>query len=139
MNHESIIWNYIRSNHVLSITSFHNGDVWAANLFYACDYEQKRLLFMTSEINTKHGALMLANSHVVGTICDQTVDVAQLKGLQYTAVATIVHAPEALDVYMQQFPMAKHHQETLWMITFTALKLTDNSAGFGTKYTWNIE
>lgn len=138
MNHETIIWNYIRSNHVLSITSSHHGDAWSANLFYACDYERKRLYVMTSE-TTRHGALMLGNDQVCGTISDQTRDIAQLKGLQYAGVATIANTDEAIGFYQQQYPMAKQHQETLWIITFTALKLTDNSAGFGTKYLWNIE
>jgi uncharacterized protein YhbP (UPF0306 family) len=138
MDQETIIWNYIRMNHVLSITSTYQGDAWSANLFYACDDEQKRLYVMTAA-TTRHGALMLANSQVTGTISDQTHDIARLKGLQYAGVATIANTDETIGIYQQQYPIAKQHQETLWMITFTALKLTDNSAGFGTKYLWNIE
>ena len=132
------IWQYILSNHVMSISAWEQEDSWSANLFYAADILQDGVYVMTSKL-THHGQLMQKNAVVSGTISEQTEDLTQLKGIQFLGIATILPGgliQNALSVYQQRFPEAKERQETLWKIAFTRLKFTDNSLGFGTKMNW---
>ncbi len=132
------IWQYILSNHVMSISAWEQDDIWSANLFYAADISQDCVYVMSSKL-THHGQLMQKNGVVSGTISEQTEEVTQLKGIQFLGIATILHdslIQNAQSVYQQRFPVAKERQETLWKIAFTRLKFTDNSLGFGTKMIW---
>lgn len=132
------IWNYILSNHVLSMSACNHDDIWSANMFYAAHPLQDSVYIMTSMF-TNHGQLMLQNAMVSGTISDQTKDVEQLKGIQFQGLAAVLTGTEeehALSLYAGQFPVAKKMKETVWKITFTVLKYTDNSLGFGTKMIW---
>lgn len=132
------IWSYLLSNHVLSITAYSRNDAWSANLFYAGDPQQD-CVYVMSSISTKHGALMKQQPVVSGTISGQEEDMTKLKGIQFLGIATVLPESDcdtALAIYQQRFPIAKHMQETLWKITFTVLKYTDNSLGFGTKLFW---
>lgn len=132
------IWQYILSNHVMSISAWEQDDIWSANLFYAADVSQDCVYVMSSKF-THHGQLMQKNAVLSGTISEQAVDVTQLKGIQFLGIATILPdslIQNALSVYQHRFPVAKERQETLWKIAFTRLKFTDNSLGFGTKMVW---
>lgn len=132
------MWQYIAGYHVLTLCTHNPFGSWAANLFYATDAINQCLYVLTSE-NTRHGTMMQANPSISGTISDQQADVSQLRGLQFRATITRLTGDEenlGRDCYEGRFPIAKKMKETVWKISFTELKLTDNTAGFGTKYNW---
>ena len=91
-----------------------------------------------SDLTTRHGSMMLANNKVSGTITVPTEDISQIRGLQFAGEIKLLEGEEerVLRLYEKRFPVAKTFSAPLWQINFTELKLTDNSAGFGTKYYW---
>ena len=132
------IWLFLASQHVISITSHTAADAWSASVFYAADKVNMVLYVMTTE-KSRHGKLMMKNPIISGTVADQTADVKQLKGIQFRAEITLLNKGEeaaARELYVLNFPIAKTHQDSIWKISFLELKLTDNTAGFGTKYNW---
>jgi len=132
------IWLFLISQHVISINTHHADDAWSASLFYAADKVNTVLYVMTSE-KTRHGRLMMENPIVSGTVADQTADIKQLKGIQFRAEIVLLSNDEdtaARELYVLNFPIARTHQDSIWKISFLELKLTDNTAGFGTKYNW---
>lgn len=134
------IWPFIRSNYVLTICTQSADSLWAASLFYVADKER---LYVMSDLTTRHGSMMLANNKVSGTIAVPVEDISQIRGLQFTGEIKLLEGEEeekerVLRFYEKRFPVAKAFSAPLWQINFTELKLTDNSAGFGTKYYWQI-
>lgn len=132
------IWSYLASQHVISITAHTSGEAWSANLFYAVDQAHEALYVMTSQ-QSRHGKILMENPFISGTVADQTTDVMQLKGIQFKAEIMLVdkdEGAEARKLYILNFPIAEVLQESIWKISFLELKLTDNTAGFGTKYSW---
>lgn len=132
------IWSYVLSNHVLGITAFSPRDMWSANLFYAGDLEHD-CVYVMSGIATRHGQLMQQQSQVSGTICAQIENVAELKGIQFQGLTSVLSGGDydhAMAIYQKRFPIAEKMKETLWKISFTIVKYTDNSLGFGTKLIW---
>ena len=136
MDQKTTIWLYLLSNHVLSLSANFEEECWSASLFYAGDPDNNAVYIMTDPA-TQHGALMLKNPVITGTICDQNADVSSLKGIQFKAFAAITATNDAMALYLERFPVAKKMAGTLWKINFTVLKYTDNSLGFGTKLIWN--
>lgn len=132
------IWSFIRSNYVLTICTQSAEVIWAASLFYAAD---KECLYVMSDLSTRHGSMMLENNNVSGTIAVAVEDISQICGLQFTGKVTLLKGTEeekALQLYEKRFPVAKTFRAAVWQINFTELKLTDNNAGFGTKYYWRV-
>lgn len=132
------IWSFIRSNYVLTICAQSADGIWAASLFYVAD---KECLYVISDLTTRHGSMMLANNNVSGTIAVPVEDISQICGLQFAGqVKLLIGAEEekALQLYENRFPVAKAFRAPVWQVNFTELKLTDNSAGFGTKYHWQV-
>lgn len=129
---------YCQQNHVLTLCAHHQSESWAASLFYVLAMEASTFYIMTSP-GTRHGRIMTENPDISGTISDQTEEVAILRGLQFSGIVSQLTEPErtqALEQYQNRFPAARRHTEVLWKIKCREMKLTDNTAGFGTKYYW---
>ena len=89
--------------------------------------------------NTRHSQMFLNNPFVSGTISDQTMKISEIVGLQFSGQVFLLKDEEeikARKLYELHFPIATQFRERIWKIFFTELKLTDNTAGFGTKYNW---
>ncbi|WP_447642080.1 MULTISPECIES: hypothetical protein [Chitinophagaceae] len=137
-NAESLIWQYIQANWVVSFTAHLEEKLWSANAFYVTDFERKSLLILSSK-ETQHGRMLLQNPIVSGTISNQEKNVSALKGLQFSGEMTILEnerGDNAFQLYCEEFPIAKQMRETVWQLRFSELKYTDNSLGFGTKLYW---
>lgn len=137
-NSESLIWQYIQANWVVSFTTQQDGKLWSANAFYVADFERKSLIILSGK-ETQHGQMLLQNPKVSGTISNQEKEIPQLKGLQFSGEMTILEneqSEHAFRLYCEQFPIAKQMRETVWRLHFSELKYTDNSLGFGTKLYW---
>jgi len=137
-NAETLIWQYIQQNWVVSFTTQQEGKLWSANAFYVADFERKSLIILSST-QTEHGKMLLQNPKVSGTISNQESDIASLKGIQFSGEMYILEGQQsatAFELYCQKFPIAKNKPETVWLLRFSLLKYTDNSLGFGTKLYW---
>ncbi len=136
------IWNYINTNHVISVSTTWNNEIWSASLFYVSDHIQNCVWVMTDE-STMHGAFMSKNNIISGTISSQESNIQKLKGIQYLGNITLINSGDeyenGLRLYQKKFPIAHVHKKALWKLLFTKIKFTNNTLGFGTKLIWERE
>ena len=126
---------FIKKHHVLTLATVNGeGMPYVANCFYA--YDAKRNLFVfTSDLATRHGAEMAANSSEALSIELETRIVGRVQGLQVTGRA-LRGDDEARKCYIKRFPYAAAADLELWTGEPTMMKLTDNTLGFGKKLVW---
>ena len=129
---------FIKKHHVLTLATVNSeGMPYVANCFYAFDTKRNLFVF-TSDLATRHGAEMAANSSVALSIVLETRIVGRVQGLQVTGRAE--HGDdEARKCYIKRFPYAAAADLELWMVEPTMMKLTDNTLGFGKKLVWQSE
>ena len=129
---------FIKKHHVLTLATVNSeGMPYVANCFYAFDAKRNLFVF-TSDLATRHGAEMAANSSVALSIVLETRIVGRVQGLQVTGMA-LRGDDEARKCYIKRFPYAAAADLELWMVEPTMMKLTDNTLGFGKKLVWQSE
>ena len=129
---------FIKKHHVLTLATVNGeGMPYVANCFYAFDAKRNLFVF-TSDLATRHGAEMAANSSVALSIVLETRIVGRVQGLQVTGRA-LRGDDEARKCYIKRFPYAAAADLELWMVEPTMMKLTDNTLGFGKKLLWQSE
>ncbi len=129
---------FIKKHHVLTLATVNSeGMPYVANCFYAFDTKRNLFVF-TSDLATRHGAEMAANSSVALSIVLETRIVGRVQGLQVTGRA-LRGDDEARKCYIKRFPYAAAADLELWMVEPTMMKLTDNTLGFGKKLVWQSE
>ena len=129
---------FIKKHHVLTLATVNSeGMPYVANCFYAFDAKRNLFVF-TSDLATRHGAEMAANSSVALSIVLETRIVGRVQGLQVTGRAERGD-DEARKCYIKRFPYAAAADLELWMVEPTMMKLTDNTLGFGKKLLWQSE
>jgi len=132
---------YLKKQHVLSLCCATADDLWCANCFYVFN-EPTMALWLMTETHTRHGAMLLQQPRVAGTINGQPKSVLLIKGIQYTGdIALLSGEAEiaAREAYCQRFPVARKASAPLWEIRLRELKMTDNKLGFGSKIAWQRE
>ena len=126
---------FIKKHHVLTLATVNGeGMPYVANCFYAFDAKRNLFVF-TSDLTTRHGAEMAANSSVALSVVLETRIVGRVQGLQVTGEAKRGD-DEARKCYIKRFPYAAAADLELWMVEPTMMKLTDNTLGFGKKLVW---
>ncbi len=126
---------FIKKHHVLTLATVNSeGMPYVANCFYAFDTKRNLFVF-TSDLATRHGAEMAANSSVALSVVLETRIVGRVQGLQVTGRA-LRGDDEARKCYIKRFPYAAAADLELWMVEPTMMKLTDNTLGFGKKLVW---
>ena len=129
---------FIKKHHVLTLATVNGeGMPYVANCFYAFDAKRNLFVF-TSDLATRHGAEMAANSSVALSVVLETRIVGRVQGLQVTGRA-LRGDDEARKCYIKRFPYAAAADLELWMVAPTMMKLTDNTLGFGKKLVWQSE
>ena len=129
---------FIKKHHVLTLATVNGeGMPYVANCFYAFDAKRNLFVF-TSDLATRHGAEMAANSSVALSIVLETRIVGRVQGLQVTGEA-LRGDDEARKCYIKRFPYAAAADLELWMVEPSMMKLTDNTLGFGKKLVWQSE
>ena len=129
---------FIKKHHVLTLATVNGeGMPYVANCFYAFDAKRNLFVF-TSDLATRHGAEMAANSSVALSIVLETRIVGRVQGLQVTGEAKRGD-DEARKYYIKRFPYAAAADLELWMVEPAMMKLTDNTLGFGKKLVWQSE
>ena len=129
---------FIKKHHVLTLATVNSeGMPYVANCFYAFDTKRNLFVF-TSDLATRHGAEMAANSSVALSVVLETRIVGRVQGLQVTGRAERGD-DEARKCYIKRFPYAAAADLELWMVEPTMMKLTDNTLGFGKKLLWQSE
>lgn len=122
------IVKFIKKHHVLTLATSSEAGVWCCNLFYA--YHAGRLIF-TSKRDTRHIAEG-ENRSVAASIVLESKIIGNLKGAQI--VGHLISGEDAdKAIYLKRFPYAALSLESMWVISITSIKFTDNKLGFGTK------
>ena len=138
MNIDERITTFIRKHHVLTLATVGGDNLpWVANCFYAYDAKRNKIVF-TSDLTTRHGSEMELQPRVALSIVRETRIVDCVEGIQIQGIAER-GTEEARKVYIKRFPYAAVAPLTLWEVTPTMLKLTDNKLGFGKKLIWQSE
>lgn len=134
------ILRFIGRHHVMTIASVGAaGEPYCANLFYSYMAEDNLFVFTTEE-KTRHYGEMLRNEFVAASIVLETKTVGKVQGLQLQGRARLAEEAiikRARRSYIRRFPYAAIADLTLWTLSPTFMKLTDNTLGFGKKLIWN--
>lgn len=130
---------FLHSHHVVSLAVCAGNELWAASCFYVFDEPEAALIVMSSR-NTRHGALMLANSRIAGTVVGQPEQVRDIRGVQFDGEAVLLsdktQQQKALALYAGAHPIAKAFHTDIWCIRPDTLKYTDNKLIFAQKTLW---
>lgn len=106
---EQRAWAFIASHHVMTLATWAEGDLWAADVFYAARRGASggpELLFVSSP-DSRHGRHLLANGRAAATISAEATRWQDIKGVQLEGSASCLAADAvdaALAVYLARFP-----------------------------------
>lgn len=132
------IIEYIDKNKVLTIATSIDNQPYCAICFYVFDKENKVLIFLSDDV-TRHISEALKNKQVAGTITTKVTTVAKIQGVQFTGEFINPDEIETVNFYEKyysKFPFAKAKPSPIWGIKLIAIKMTDNTLGFGKKLLW---
>lgn len=141
INEFEAISRYLKKLHVMTLCAGENSELWCASCFYVYD-ERLAAFYLMTELQTRHGEIMLRLPQVAGTVSGQPKSVMLIKGVQFRARAVPLDGDEALRaraLYNARFPVARASQAPIWRLDLTELKMTDNTLGFGKKRNWRRE
>ena len=82
---------------------------------------------------------MLAHPQVAGTIAGQPRTIAKIRGIQFSAHATLLEgdaAEAAYALYCRRHPVARLKRGAPWRLALRQVKFTDNALGLGNKTLW---
>ncbi|WP_434777912.1 hypothetical protein [Neisseria sp. Ec49-e6-T10] len=131
--------DFMNQHHILSLATYADQALWAANCFYVLEENHANLIILSSQ-KTKHGSMMLDSPLIAGTICSQSIKIRDIRGIQFTALARLLEANErkqALSRYIKRFPIAAlHRQSDVWALRLQTIKYTSNHLIFGSKMYW---
>lgn len=133
------IIEFLHSQKALTIATSVNNVPYCAYCFYVFDEENKYLIFLSDQ-STRHVTEAIENNSVAGTINTDTESVIKLKGIQFIGkfiIPTTEQQLEFYQLYYQKYPFAKAKPSKIWGIELEAIKMTDNTLGFGKKLKWN--
>lgn len=125
---------FLAKHHLLSLATAAESGPHAASLFYAYD-PQTVSFIVASDPETEHIENVLNEPHVAGTVALETDEVGKIQGIQFKGVMQRIEG-EMGALYFKRFAYAKVMRPTLWQITLTHVKMTDNRLGFGKKLYW---
>jgi len=125
------ISTFLGKHHLLTLATSHENMPYCASCFYAFMQEEAQFVIATDR-KTRHAKEALLNQNVAGTIASETKIVGKIKGVQFCGF--FQEANEAQKhAYFKRFPYALAMNPTLWSVSISSLKFTDNTLGFGTK------
>ena len=129
---------FIESRHCMSISVCTAEGPWSATVFYVFDSENNRLIF-ASNMETRHGRIMLQNPKISGTISNDEFQIVKIQGIQFEGEvrqAKSHYKRKARLLFLRKFPFALLKKTTLWYIEPTYAKMTDNTLFFSAKIHW---
>ena len=135
------IIDFIKEHHVLTLATSSENKPWCANCFYTYLEEENCFVF-TSDMGTKHVQDTLKQEMVAASVVLETRVIGKIRGLQ---IQGRMFLPEkrllkkAKLAYLKNFPVAMLMKTTLWVLSPTMFKYTDNRLGFGKKLFWELK
>lgn len=126
---------FISKHHLLSLATY-GEELWCCSLFYAYDSKQVAFIVATDK-ETLHGANVVKDHTVAGTVALETKTVGKIQGIQFRGEMRL--CDEAKELYFDAFPFSRVMNPMLWIIRLDEIKMTDNTLGFGKKLIWKRE
>ena len=128
--------NFINEHHVLSLATIGEQILSSCSLFYLFIEDETCFLFASDEA-TEHIKNIKQNPSVSAAIYNETIEINEIKGLQIRGTVSKAEVKHE-ELYVIKYPYAKEvKNKTIWKLSATALKYTDNSVGFAQKEVWN--
>ncbi len=132
------IQTFIESQKNLTFCTAIDNVPYCANCFYALVNEDNILVFK-SDSNSKHIINALQNEKIAGTILPDIYKTGTIKGIQFTG--TFLNPKNEMlerskTKYYKKYPFAKVVPGDFWAIELRAIKMTNNTLGFGKKLIW---
>ncbi|MEG2239656.1 MAG: pyridoxamine 5'-phosphate oxidase family protein [Alistipes sp.] len=129
------ILKFLKRHHVLTLATCVDNQPSCSNAFYCYDAE-RNLFVVAADPDTRHAQEMVQNTNVAASIVLETRIVGKIQGVQICGAMARADL-EARKAYLVCFPYTALMDITLWMLTPSYMKLTDNTLGFGKKMIWN--
>jgi uncharacterized protein len=130
------IRKFIGEQKNLTLCTCENNVPYCASCFYAYNEDTHTLIFKSSP-NTRHIEMALRNDRVAGTIIPDIGKVGTIKGVQFTGKFVVPAAGnKSAQLYYRRFPFAVAAPGEIWTVELQAIKMIDNTLGFGTKLSW---
>ena len=133
------IVKFLKSHHILTLATSNNNEPYCANCFYSF-IEEKNLLIITSDYETRHVQEMIKQNRISGAIALETKIIGKIRGIQFTGIISDLKDKDKATArisYLKRFPFAILKETALWSIELDYIKMTDNRLGFGKKLYWN--
>ncbi len=108
------------------------------NCYYSF-IEQDGLLVYKSSFGTTHERVLKQNNKVAGTIIPEHIEVATIRGIQFTGMLlddNMALSLKSSTSYHFKFPFAAAVPGKIYSIELHTIKFTDNTKGFGYKNHW---
>ena len=132
------ISRFLQQNHVVSIATAANGEIWSACCFYVFEETAAQLIVLTSQ-TTHHGGLMLTNPQIASTIAGQPDSITKISGIQFNARAVLLDGEAAKSArarYVRVHAAARVMKSDVWALQLERIKFTDNKLVFAQKTLW---
>lgn len=133
------IQDFISENNIATLCCLdEHQKPYCFNCFYVFDPKQQLLLFKSSE-HTFHAQCLSINSEIAGSILPQKINLAALKGIQFTGKIYYKDFPLQLSptsYYHKKNPLALAKSGKVWCIQLLMVKMTDSTKVFGSKLIW---
>lgn len=115
------------------------GKPWCFSCYYAFN-RADGLLYYKSSPDSHHAPIIKGNPNIAGTILPDKLNKLLVKGIQFEGIILGEQHPSAATAsgfYYKRFPIALAMTGNLSVIQINRVKMTDSTAGFGKKITWN--
>jgi len=132
------IIKFLHKHHVLTIATSNNNEPWCANCFYVYLEDENSFVFTTDD-DTRHGKEFDKNPFVAGSVVLETGVIGKIQGIQFQGITSRpgeLLLARAKRAYLIRFPVAALMNTSLWVVSLTYIKMTDNRLGFGKKLVW---
>ena len=135
------IKNFLHENKIATVCFVDgNNKPYCINCFYVFDEENNMLLFKSSAGST-HQGFVKPSASISGTILPETVDVLNIKGIQF--IGNLIDTKEVENLklsskYIKKYPLSVAIFGYIWAAKLDFLKFTDNTLGFGNKTIWKV-
>lgn len=127
--------DFIREHHVLAMATSQDDRPSSCSLFYSF-LEDEACFVFASDDETEHIQNILENPDVSAVIHHETKEIAAIKGIQIKGRVEEGQARHR-QLYLSDFPYAAEvKKKSIWKLSISELKYTDNALGFGKKEYW---
>lgn len=126
---------FLNEHHVMSLATTYQDELSVCSLFYLYDKQSCSFIVASSD-DTTHINHIKFNNKIAGNIPLETLNVDEIKGVQFRGDFLELHDESLKEKYFQRFPYSLALNPKLWQIKVNYFKMSDNSLGFAKKIIW---